>query len=84
MIVYIENPIDSIKKLLNLISEVGCKSIFRNQRHFCTPTAKYQKQKSGKNPIYYSNKNNEILRNKLNKGDKRPVVRKLHNTEERN
>ena len=24
------------------------KSIFRNWRHFCTPTMKYQKQKSGK------------------------------------
>ena len=25
------------------------KSILRNKRHFCTPTTKYQKQKSGKN-----------------------------------
>ena len=52
MIVYTENPVDSTKKLLNLISEfvktVDTKSIFRNQKHFCTPTMKYQKQKSGK------------------------------------
>ena len=52
MDVYIENPIDSTKKLLDLINEFGkatdTKSIFRNQRHFCTPTMKYQKQKSGK------------------------------------
>ena len=38
--------------MLNLISEFGklhdTKSIFRNQRHFCIPTMKYQKQKSGK------------------------------------
>ena len=27
---------------------------------------KYQKQKLGKNPIYYSNKKNKIPRNKLN------------------
>ena len=51
MIVYIENPIDSTKKLLNLISEFGkhqdTKSIFINQRHFYTPTMTQQKQKSG-------------------------------------
>ena len=38
MIVHIENPIDSTKKLLDLINEfgktAGYKSIFRNQRHF--------------------------------------------------
>ena len=52
MIVYIENPIDSTKKLLNLINEFGktadTKSILKNQRHSCTPTMKHQKQKSGK------------------------------------
>ena len=51
MIVYIENPIDSTKKLLDLIHKfgkvVGYKSIFRNQRHFYIPTGKYQKQKLG-------------------------------------
>ena len=52
MIVYMENPIDSTKKLLNLINEFGkkldTKSILRNQRHSCTPATKLQKQKSGK------------------------------------
>ena len=52
MIVYIENPIDATEKLLIIISEFGkkqdAKSIFINQRHFCTPTVKYQMQKSGK------------------------------------
>ena len=52
MIVYIENPIDSTKKLLDLINEfgktAGYKVISRNQRHFCIPTMKHQKQKSGK------------------------------------
>ena len=51
MIVYMDNPIDPTKKLLELISELGkiqdTKPIFRNRRHFCTPTMKYQKQKSG-------------------------------------
>ena len=56
MIVYIENPTDSTKKLIYPISEFGItantKSIFRNQRPFCIPKIKYQKQKSGnKNPI---------------------------------
>ena len=83
MIMYIENPIDSTKKLLDLISEFGktvlYKLIFRNQRHFCIPTMKYQKQKLGKNPIYYSNKKNKAPRNKLKQGGKRLVLRKLHN-----
>ena len=37
----------------------------------------------GWNLIYYSNKKNKVLRNKLNQGGKRPVVRKLQKTEER-
>ena len=52
MIVYMENPIDSTKKLLNLINnsakQLDTKSILRNQRHSCTPKMKLQKQKSGK------------------------------------
>ena len=84
--VYIENPIDSTKKLLDLINEFGItadtKSISRNQRHFCTPTIIHQKQKSGKtNPIWYSNKKNNVPRSKPNQGGKRPVLTKLHNTE---
>ena len=59
-------------------------SILRNRRHFCTPTMKYQKQKLGKNPIYYSNKKNKVPNNKLNQGGKRPVLGKLQNTEEKN
>ena len=33
---------------------------------------KYQKQKLGKNPAYYSNKKNKVSRNKLNQSGKRP------------
>ena len=36
-----------------------------------------------KNPICYSNKKNKVPRNKPNQGGKRPVLGKLHNTEER-
>ena len=52
MIVYMENPIDSIKKLLDQISEfckkAGYKINTRNQRHCFTQIMKYQKEKSGK------------------------------------
>ena len=52
MIVYMENLIDSTKKLLNLINEfgktAGYKVNIRNQRHSSIPTTKLQKQKSGK------------------------------------
>ena len=37
---------------------------------------KYQKQKSGKNPICYSNKKNKVSRNKPNQGGKPPVLEK--------
>ena len=69
---------------MNLAKQWDTKSIFRNQKHFCTPTMKYQKHKLGEIPIYYSNKKNKILRKKPNQGGKKPVLRKLHNTEERN
>ena len=52
MIVYMENPIDSTKKLLDQINEFGktldTKSILRNQKYSCISTMKQQKQKSGK------------------------------------
>ena len=58
---------------MNLAKQRDTKSIFRNQQHFCTPTVKYQKQKSEKNTICYSNKKNKVPRNKPNQGGKRPV-----------
>ena len=52
LIVYIENPIESTKKLLNLINEfgetAGYKVNTQKSKAFCIPTMKYQKQKSGK------------------------------------
>ena len=89
MIVHIENPIDSTKKLLHLTTEFGktadTKSTFRNQRHFCTPTMKYQKQKSGKKISFpIATRKIKYLGINPNQGDKRPVLRKLQNTEERN
>ena len=51
MIVYIENPIDSTKKLLDLISEfgktAGYKVNIQKSKAFLYNKMKYQKQKSG-------------------------------------
>ena len=52
MIVYMENPIDSTKKLLSLINEFGKTAGYKvntqKSKAFCTPTMKHQKQNSGK------------------------------------
>ena len=49
---YIENHIDSTKNLSDLISEfgktAGYKVNTKKSKAFCTPTMKYQRQKSGK------------------------------------
>ena len=53
MIVYIENPIDSTKKLLDLVSEFGKTEGYKvNIQHFCVSTMKHQKQKSRKKIPY--------------------------------
>ena len=52
MIVYMENPIDSTKKLLDLINEVGKTAGYKvntqKSKHSCTLTTELQKPKSGK------------------------------------
>ena len=54
MILYIENPKDSIRKLLELIIEFvkfqDTKSIHRNHLHFCILTMKHQKGKLSNQP----------------------------------
>ena len=45
---------------------------------------KKRHRKYEKKLIFYSNKKNKVPWSKLNKGGKRPVLRKLYNTEERN
>ena len=61
MIMYRENPKDSIRKLLQLINEfskvAGHKSIHRNM-HFYTLTMKNKKEKLRINPIHHCNKRN--------------------------
>ena len=49
MILYIENPKASIKKLSELINEFNkvarCKINIQNQIHFCTQITNYQEEK---------------------------------------
>ena len=89
MIVYMENPIDSTKQLRDLINEFGKTAGYKvnTQKskaflYINNETAETEIRK--KNPICYSNKKNKVPRNKPNQGGKRPVLRKLHNTEETN
>ena len=44
MILYIENPKDSIRKLLELISEFGKAAGYKNHLHFYILTMKNQKE----------------------------------------
>ena len=89
MIVYIENPTDSAKKLLNLISEfgktAGYKVNIQKSKAFLYTNNEISETEIRKNyPICYSTKKNKVPRNKPNKEGKRPVLRKLYKTEERN
>ena len=68
MILYLEDPKGSTRKLLELISEfgkvAGCKIIQRNQVHFHILTMKIQKRNQRHDPIYHHIKKNKIPRNK--------------------
>ena len=88
IIVYIENPIDSTKRLLNLINEFGKAAGYKvntqKSKAFLYTNNETSEAEIGKKiPILYSNKKKKAPRNKANQGGKRPVLRKLHNTEER-
>ena len=88
MIVYMENPIDSTKKLLDLINEFGKTAGYKvntqKSKAFLYTNNEISETEIKKNLICYNNKKNKVPRNKSNQGGKRPGLRKLHNTEERN
>ena len=90
MILYIENPKDSMKKLLKLINEFSkvadTKLISKNQLHIYMPIMNYNKEKLRKqcHVLLQEQQQKVVHRNKFNQGGKRPVFRKLHNIEERN
>ena len=63
---------------MNSAKQQDTKLISRSWQHFYTPVINSQKQKLRKQSIYYcNNKKNKVLRNKLNQGGKRLVLRKL-------
>ena len=64
---------------MNLVKQQDKMSILRNERHSCIATMKQQKQKSGGEIPFAP----ATTKNKLSKNNRR-VLRKLHNTEERN
>ena len=85
----IENPAVSTKKLFDLINEFGKTSGYKvniqKSKAFLYMNNKIlETEIRKKNPICYSNKTNKVPRNKLYQGGERSVLRKLHNTEERN
>ena len=89
MIVYIENSTASTKKLLDLISEfgkiVGYKVNFQILKAFLyTNNEISETEIRHKIPFDIATGKNKVPRNKPNQGSKRPVLRKLHNSEERN
>ena len=89
MIVYKENPIDSTKKLLELISEfgkaAGYKVNIQKLRAFLYKNNKISETEIRKKiPFDIATRKNKVPRNKPNQRGKRPILRKLYNTEERN
>ena len=92
MILYIENLKNSTGKLLHLINEyskiTGCKINTQKLLAFLyTNNQKAYieiKEIKERNSTHHCNKKNETPRNKTTQRDKRPVCRKLQDTDERN
>ena len=75
MIVYIENSIDSTKKLHDLISEFGKTTAYKvniqkSKALLYNNNVISETEIKGKNPICYSNKKSKVPRNKPNQGGK--------------
>ena len=89
MILYIENPLDSIKKLLDLINKFGKTAgykvnIEKSKAFLYTNNETSEAEIKKKIPFDIVTRKVKIPRNKPNQGGKRSVFRKLHNIEERN
>ena len=63
---------------------VGYKVNIQKSKAFLYNNNEISETEIGEKSHLLSNKKNKILRNKLNQGGKRPLLRKQHNTEERN
>ena len=82
---YTESLRDSTKKLLDLINEFGKTAeykvnIWKSKALFYTVNEVSETEIRGKIAFIIAAKKN---RNKLNQGGRRPIFRKLYNTEER-
>ena len=81
MILYIENPKDSTKKLLETINKYSRVAGHKINVQKLTPFWYTRNEISGKemkkNSFCNCNQKNKIARNKLNKGCERPVLGKL-------
>ena len=81
MILYIQNPKDAARKLLELINEfgkvAGYKINAQNLLHSYMLLMKNLKVKLGKHSHLPLQQKNKIPRNKPTEGNKRPVCRKL-------
>ena len=88
MIVYIGDPIDSTKKLLDLISEfgktAGYKVNIQKSKAFLYTNNETSETEIRKNIPFDSKKKNKVPRTKPNQGGETPALRILHNPEERN
>ena len=80
MLLYIENPKDSTRKLLDVINEsrkaAGYKINTQKSASLYTNNETAERNE-GYNPNYQHNKKNKITGNKSTEGSKRPVLRKL-------
>ena len=68
MILHIENPKDTTRKLLELINVIKLqdkKLMHRNPLHSYTLTMRKQRENRGKNLIHHCDEKNKILRNKF-------------------
>ena len=89
MIVHRQNPIDSTKKLLDLISEfgktVGYKVTIQKSKAFLYTNNEISEIEIRKSiPFDIAAKKLKYLRKIPNQVGIRPALRKLHNTEEKN
>ena len=88
MILYVENPKDSILKLLGLIQQisnmVGYKINAQKPFVFLYTNNRQKKEKFRNWSIYNCTKKHKIVRNKPNQKRKGHVSEKLQNTSERN
>ena len=88
MIVYMENPIDSTKKLLDLINDFGKTARYKvntqkAKAFLYTNSETSETEIRKKIPFDIATRKIKVPRNQPNQGGKTPVLRKLHNTEER-